>query len=186
MRSHFCLIICTILINSANIFLKSTSFVTFNTCLDYLPADSRKGKNTNQVWDFLLYCFFSILYSYFVELSLIPCLSEVLHSFITHFAVNLITFFLKLYVQSFFNLIYICMLLFPYRSPYIKIVSLWFLELVILLSSDIETQPGPRSSGIGEPNGDFRNGFFSFCNWNLNTLSKNDFHRVCLLEAHNS
>ena len=25
----------------------------------------------------------------------------------------------------------------------------------------------------------------SFCNWNLNTLSKNDFYRVTLLEAHN-
>ena len=29
-------------------------------------------------------------------------------------------------------------------------------------------------------------GFFSFCNWNLNTLSKDNFNRVSLLEAHNA
>ena len=34
--------------------------------------------------------------------------------------------------------------------------------------------------------GDLITAFFSFCNWNLNTLSKNDFQRVSLLEAHNS
>ena len=32
----------------------------------------------------------------------------------------------------------------------------------------------------------FAGGFFSFCNWNLNTLSKNDFYRITLLEAHNT
>ena len=47
--------------------------------------------------------------------------------------------------------------------------------MVLLLSSDIETQPGPSCN----------DSFFSFCNWNINTLSKNDFQRVSLLEAHN-
>ena len=28
--------------------------------------------------------------------------------------------------------------------------------------------------------------FFSFCNWNVNSLAKDNFHRVQLLEAHNS
>ena len=28
--------------------------------------------------------------------------------------------------------------------------------------------------------------FLSFCNWNLNTLSKDDFYRISLLEAHNT
>ena len=35
-------------------------------------------------------------------------------------------------------------------------------------------------------NKDFSGGFLSFCNWNLNTLSKNDFYRISLLEAHNT
>ena len=28
--------------------------------------------------------------------------------------------------------------------------------------------------------------FFSFCNWNLNTISKDDFSRIHLLNAHNA
>ena len=48
--------------------------------------------------------------------------------------------------------------------------------MLLLLSSDIETQTGPY----------FNEGFFSFCKWNINTLSKNDFQRVFFLEAHNS
>ena len=51
----------------------------------------------------------------------------------------------------------------------------WLSFLKVLLSNDIETNPG-----------DFTNGFISFCNWNVNSLAKDNFHRVQLLEAHNS
>ena len=51
----------------------------------------------------------------------------------------------------------------------------WVCFLKILLSHDIEKNPG-----------DFINGFFNFCNWNVNSLSKDNFHRLQLLEAHNS
>ena len=51
----------------------------------------------------------------------------------------------------------------------------WLTFIRIILSGDIETNPG-----------DFVNSFFSFCNWNLNSLAKDDFYRVKLLEAHNS
>ena len=54
------------------------------------------------------------------------------------------------------------------------------------MSSDIETNPGPFPSGSRTPDGGFRESFLSFCNWNINTLSKNDFHRVSLIEADNS
>ena len=52
---------------------------------------------------------------------------------------------------------------------------IWFTFLKILLSNDIEKNPG-----------DFRENFFSFCNWNINSLAKDNFQRVQLLEAHNS
>ena len=45
-------------------------------------------------------------------------------------------------------------------------------------SSDIHPNPGPVNNVSG--------GFLSFCNWNLNTLSKDNFHRITLLEAHNT
>jgi len=55
------------------------------------------------------------------------------------------------------------------------------MQLMIYLSNDISRNPGPiieNEAGKGSP-------YFSFCNWNLNTLSKDDFSRVALLEAYN-
>ena len=51
----------------------------------------------------------------------------------------------------------------------------WISILILILSNDIEPNPG-----------DFRNGFLTFCNWNINSLSKNNFERIPLLDAHNS
>ena len=53
--------------------------------------------------------------------------------------------------------------------------SSWLSFLKILLSNDVELNPG-----------DFKNTFFSFCNWNINSLGKDNFQRVQLIEAHNS
>ena len=52
---------------------------------------------------------------------------------------------------------------------------LWYTSLILNLSYDIHPNPGPYS---------YSNGYFSFCNWNLNTLSKGNFSRVPLIEAH--
>ena len=54
--------------------------------------------------------------------------------------------------------------------------TLWYFQLVIYLSNDISTNPGPQ----------FQNNFFNFMSWNLNSLAKDNFHRVSLIEAHNS
>ena len=51
----------------------------------------------------------------------------------------------------------------------------WFTVIRIILSNDVETNPV-----------DFVNNFFTFCNWNLYSLAKDNFYRVKLLEAHNS
>ena len=59
--------------------------------------------------------------------------------------------------------------------------------LFLSLSVDIETNPGPgRSVSTGTPETRYTDNLFSFCNWNLNTLSKNEFQRVSILEAHNT
>ena len=60
--------------------------------------------------------------------------------------------------------------------------AFWIFNLLLLLSSDVHPNPGPNYN----TNRDFSNGFFSFCNWNLNTLSKDNFNRISLLEAHNT
>ena len=50
----------------------------------------------------------------------------------------------------------------------------WTIYKSILLSGDIETNPGPDKAT------------FSFCSWNLNSICAHDFTRVSLIEAYNS
>ena len=64
----------------------------------------------------------------------------------------------------------------------IPFATLWYFQLVISLSNDVSENPGPPFTTAS----DGASPYFSFCNWNLNTLSKDDFSRVSLLDAHNS
>ena len=58
----------------------------------------------------------------------------------------------------------------------IPCATIWYFQLVIYLSNDISKNPGPH----------FQNNFFNFMSCNLNSLAKDNFHRVSLIEAHNS
>ena len=48
----------------------------------------------------------------------------------------------------------------------------WLLLKTVLLSGDVETNPGPDT--------------LDFCSWNLNSITSYDFLRVSLIEAYNS
>ena len=48
----------------------------------------------------------------------------------------------------------------------------WVVPRLILLSCDVEPNPGPET--------------FKFCCWNLNSIIAHDFLRVALMEAYNS
>ena len=52
----------------------------------------------------------------------------------------------------------------------------WLSIILILLSNDVQLNPGPQ----------FQNNFFNFMSWNVNSLAKENFQRVRLIEAHNS
>ena len=175
-------LICIALCIIASTFIKNTRYITFDTCLDYLPSLSVTTKHD---WANLLYLFLAIAHVYLVNGHLLLSLSEDLQSFVTKFVFELLIFILKIYLQSYYTFVYLCELMFAELNPHIKLVFLWFFAIIILLSSDIETHPGPRR-GSRNPVRGFSNSFFSFCNWNINTLSKNDFQRVPFLEAHNS
>ena len=54
------------------------------------------------------------------------------------------------------------------------------------LRNDISGNPGPQCTNNTWGGGGGGLPYFSFCNWNLNTLSKDEFSRVSLLNAHNS
>ena len=160
----------------------NTRFVTFNTRLDYLPPQL----TVNHDWYVLFYFLLVTTHIYLVinDPSILS-LSENMHSAITNLVIKLLIFFLKTYAQTYLNFIYICRIVFHDLCPYIKLVFLWFLQMLLLRSSDVETQPGPGPMCFNDPKG-FSDSFFSICNWNINTLSKNDFQRISLLEAHNS
>ena len=69
----------------------------------------------------------------------------------------------------------VCFCNYPLES-----IALWIFLMRLVLCPDVHPNPGPGRSN------NFAGGFFSFCNWNLNTLSKEDFTRITLLEAHNT
>ena len=52
----------------------------------------------------------------------------------------------------------------------------WLQILLIILSNDVSRNPGPP----------FRNSFFNFMSWNVNSIAKDDVQRVYLIETHNS
>ena len=142
-----CLTICIVLIILADEYLNCVKYVTFDTCLDYLPRYRRNSEHN--------------LVSLFYLLA-------ITNTFITEGYV-LIVIYRKL--MFFWDLIVDIS-----ESLSQMYWFLWYFEMVILLSADIEIHPGPT------PCMEFNDGFFSFCNWNINTLSKNEFQRFRLLK----
>ena len=86
----------------------------------------------------------------------------------------------KIYMTFFLSFKYLIMsiVIFVSTSMSIPFDTIWYFQLVIYLSNDISKNPGP------EPH--FQNNFFNFMSWNLNSLAKDNFHGVSLIEAHNS
>ena len=79
----------------------------------------------------------------------------------------------RLTVLSFTNKACFCN--YPFET-----IAVWIILMRLALCPDIHPNPGPSHLH------NFAGGFLSFCNWNLNTLSKEDFVRITLLEAHNT
>ena len=57
-----------------------------------------------------------------------------------------------------------------------KNIPPWLSIVLIILSNEIHVNPGPH----------LHNSFFNFMNWYLNSLAKDNFQRIQLIEAHNS
>ena len=75
------------------------------------------------------------------------------------------------------NAQYVCICVFQiFCLSFARKLPPWLSTLLILISNDIEQNPGPG----------YHSNFFNFMNWNLNSLATNNFARVQLIEAHNS
>ena len=62
-----------------------------------------------------------------------------------------------------------------HTSLYFQPVYLWYTTSILLLSVDIETNPGPPSSNLESLN---------ICHWNLNSIATQNFMKIALLEAY--
>ena len=120
------------------------------------------------------FCYFSNPFYCFL------CWTKVLH-FCPHIT-SLVTlnkcFYSKIYRSCFLTFKYLIRLILFSASLFLStpFAALWYLQLVTYLSNDISKNPGPR----------FQNNIFNFMSWNLNSLAKDNFKRVSLIEAHNS
>ena len=71
----------------------------------------------------------------------------------------------------------LCLFMFQcWCYSYIKRIPHWLPVFLIVISNDIHLNPGPH----------YQNNFFNFMSWNLNSLAKDNFQRVRLIEAQNS
>ena len=84
----------------------------------------------------------------------------------------------KIHSTCFLTFKHLIMSIVVFISTFLTIpcATTWYFQLVIYLSNDISKNPGPH----------FQNNFFNFMSWNINSLAKDNFHRVSLKEAHNS
>ena len=62
-----------------------------------------------------------------------------------------------------------------YCDTYWKESGQYLMIMLIILSNDVHKNPGP-----------FQNSYFTFMNWNCNSIAKDDFYRIRLLEAENA
>ena len=96
--------------------------------------------------------------------TLFQLLFAILSIYIFHLAITPIASILCILVVQ--NWCYCC----TQHSPQ------WLQSLFIILSNDVSRNPGPP----------FHNSFFNFLSWNVNSIVKDDFQRVRLIETHNS
>ena len=75
------------------------------------------------------------------------------------------------------NACFLCLLIFQiFCHSFTKNVPQWLPIILIALANDVHSNPGPQ----------FQNNFFNFMSWNLNSLAKENFQRIRVIEAHNS
>ena len=161
-------------------------FVSFNTCTNLLQKDIMNQSNYRNfllLSSFLSYvmlfdcCLLILLPSEFFKFKWVTRKSLSIAFAITRHS-QICAF--ELISRAMKCLSYLYLIVAFSQNLYEKL-ALWYLLLHIIISSDIHPNPGPL-----QDSNNFNGGFFSFCNWNLNTLSKDAFSRVSLLEAHNT
>ena len=158
-------------------------FIPYNTRLNTLTGSSQKQRH-DIVYFFLFLMVYFLIFDFFFVIFLpseyfktelhirritkkINFLVKLLHRIISYSALHACVHLGYAGLASIYQ--------FPFET-----LAVWIFLMRLALCPDIHPNPGPSYSNH------FTGGFLSFCNWNLNTLSKDDFSRITLLEAHNT
>ena len=164
-------------------FTSTVYFVPYNIRLNMLCK--RRKSSIDSIHFALIYFVFIVALTLEESASIIPFLEYyvldlncliVLVSFI-----KLNIFILELGIQTVIHIIFNYKKIFHPLHCTHELTATWIFILLLKMSSDVHPNPGPSPL-----NKEFSSGFLSFCNWNLNTLSKDNFYRISLLEAHNN
>ena len=118
----------------------------------------------NSEYGFLLSLALKFVLALQFRKTLFQLLFTILSIYIFHLAITLIASILCILI--FQNWCHCC----TKHSPQ------WLQILLIILSNFVSQNPKPP----------FHNSFFNFMSWNVNSIAKDDFQRVRLIEAHNS
>ena len=65
-------------------------------------------------------------------------------------------------------------------------IFIQFIRLALILSGDIEINPGPTITSNQNPGPSMRDQSLSLCHWNLNGIAANNYINISLLEAYNA
>ena len=176
----------SILIWLGKLLCSNVYFIPFNVSLNML---NKRLKNIYRSVTSVLICSAYILFCYTLNLYDVGASVHLYFNYmfldVLCFEIWLLTIFINNLIFKFGILIVKSVLVCLFRTLNSRclnyeIAALWIFSLILLLSCDVHPNPGPNG------NQEFSTGFLSFCNWNLNTLSKDNFCRVSLLEAHNA
>ena len=167
-----------------NIILVNVRYITFNTDISVTPSFFGKNYYSNFTFQLIVY-----IYTFLIVFEPIVLIFLLDKSFLSYLP-NVRTL-LSLKFRFYTNIHILCFSLYKLNIRllfysvsvflYFPYATLWYYQLVISHSHDISKNPGPIHI-----NQRAESPYFSFCNWNLNTLSKGKFSRLSLLQAHNS
>ena len=161
-------------------------FIPFNTCINTLSkVSNRRNSYSNLLLLCLIQTYFIVFYFYFIillpsEIIGIQFLNKgkmaLVFRCVRSLQCCMLNIFFCVFTRAtyFFKIIFTCLRFYPY-----EMLALWYFILHMMLSSDIHPNPGPTHS-----DNNFCGAFFTFCNWNLNILVKDNFYRASLLEAY--
>ena len=157
------------------------SYVTFNTNLN-LYSKKKTIVSSQYLWTLLSIGLLGLLLSECEKDKILMCIFHTNPNF--GIVLNLIvkfTRFISWTFRSVFPIYFfylsvtppaciLCLMVFQvWCHAFTKKVPQWLPIILIILSNDVQLNPGPP----------FQNNFFSFMNWNVNSLVKKKFQRNC-------